>query len=60
MKFEPAFDRRLLLARARDAYGIPVRDLRFVPVGFAACYVLTACDDNGYFLKVWTAASRAA
>jgi Ser/Thr protein kinase RdoA (MazF antagonist) len=53
MRFEPPVDRLQLLEAARDACGIPARDLTFLPVGLeAACYVLSATDGS-YFLKLW-------
>lgn len=54
MRHEPPIDRAGLVGRVRDAYGMPVRDLTFIPVGFeGACYVLRRAGGKRFFLKVW-------
>jgi len=63
MKNEPAINRALLLQTVRRAYGLPVSDLLFVPVGAPSlCYALR-CEGQTpyYFLKLWpdVRASRA-
>jgi hypothetical protein len=40
VRFEPPVDRSRLLAAVRDAYGIPARQLTFVPVGLGAAFYL--------------------
>jgi aminoglycoside phosphotransferase (APT) family kinase protein len=54
MKYEPPIDRARLIETVRHAYGLPVADLTFVPVGFAAvCYSLRSQGEVRYFLKLW-------
>jgi aminoglycoside phosphotransferase (APT) family kinase protein len=63
VKHEPSIDRARLIEAARDAYGIAVDDLAFVPLGYAAaCYALSGAGERRYFLKLWpdTDAGRAA
>lgn len=53
MRFEPPIDRSTLLRAVRDAYGLPVNDLTFIPASsWAACYALHAGGER-YFLKLW-------
>ena len=54
MKYEPSIDQTHLIGIVRKAYQLPVAELTFVPVGFAAtCYVARCGDGTRYFLKVW-------
>ncbi len=54
MKYEPAIDRAALIDTVRDAYGLPVDDLAFVPVGYASvCYAVYSAGQARYFLKLW-------
>ena len=56
MKYEPAIDRAALIDTVRDAYGLPVDALAFVPVGYAsACYAVHSAGQARYFLKLWPA-----
>jgi len=62
MKNEPAINRALLLQTVRRAYGLPVSDLLFVPVGAPSlCYALR-CEGQTpyYFLKLAPAAAPVA
>jgi len=52
MRFEPDIDRGRLIEAVRTAYGVSARSIEFLPLGFGACYDLTATDRR-YFLKVW-------
>jgi|SRR5690242_12362146 len=55
MKFEPVLDRGRLIATVRDAYGLPITEMRFVPAGeVAICYVLSCGDNARHFLKLWS------
>ena len=56
MKFEPEIDQAALLKTLRDAYGIHVARLTFVPVGFVTISYVVECPGQSperYFLKVW-------
>jgi spectinomycin phosphotransferase len=54
MKFEPSVDRGRLIATVHEAYGLPIEELAFVPVGEAAvCYSLHFDGSPRYFLKLW-------
>jgi hypothetical protein len=53
MRFEPAIEHTRLLEAVRRAYGVTGVELRFLPVGFGACYELGAGEGERYFLKVW-------
>ena len=52
MRFEPNIERGRLVEAVRAAFGVSARDIEFLPVGFGACYDLTAAEGR-YFLKVW-------
>ena len=61
MRHEPPIDRERLIRDLRDAYGVSVERLTFVPVGYAAvCYVVEG-EERRSFLKLWpdTNAARA-
>lgn len=64
MQYEPPIDRARLCSTVRDAYGIELSGLRFVPLGYAAaCYSARTGDGSCVFLKLWPRArpgSRAA
>ena len=62
MKYEPSVDRGRLIATIQEAYGLPIEELAFVPVGEAAVGYAAQCDGSRrYFLKLWpdTRAGRA-
>jgi hypothetical protein len=41
MKYEPAINRNYLITAIHDVYGLQIKELSFIPVGFAAvCYTL--------------------
>jgi Ser/Thr protein kinase RdoA (MazF antagonist) len=54
MRVEPRIDRRRLAEAARDAYGLAVADISFMPLGYAetACYIVETSVAR-YFLKIW-------
>lgn len=53
MRFEPPIDHAALRAAIEGAFGIVAHELRFLPIGFAACYELRAADGARYFMKLW-------
>lgn len=56
MRYEPRVDRARLIETVRDLYGLPVEELTFVPMGYAAaCYTLYCTGGARYFLKLWPA-----
>jgi hypothetical protein len=53
MRYEPSIDYDQLIQAVVTAYQIPVTELTFIPVGFAAvCYRLRS-HNCSYFLKLW-------
>lgn len=62
MRYEPAINRAHLVTTIRDVYGLQIKELSFIPVGFvAACYALRDVHGSQCFLKLWpdTRAGRA-
>ena len=54
VKHEPVVNRARLLAGVRQAYGLPLVSLEFVPVGYAsAVYLARTAGNIAYLLKMW-------
>ena len=54
MKYEPAINRADIVRTIHDMYGLRIKELTFIPVGFAAvCYALGDVHGAQYFLKLW-------
>jgi Ser/Thr protein kinase RdoA (MazF antagonist) len=51
---EPRIDRAVLLRAVRDLYGVPVEELRFIPVGWASAAYEVRTPGGSYFLKLWS------
>jgi len=55
MKVEIRIDKAALIKRVRQAYGIDVKSLTFLPEGEVAyCYVAHCANGDRYFLKLFS------
>ncbi len=55
MKFERLLDKAALTESIREAYGLPITNLTFLPEGWVGCHYIAACEsDEKYFITVLT------